>query len=163
MSSTTDAPSNRPDERVDLPRSDEDPAPTTAPNPTAADTVVAWLTLSIPTVIVNLVIFAVARGAGATLAADIGGTTVGIGWISISIATAAALLSATVVWAAFAHRSPAFADLWVWLGWGVGLISLALILGVSGVTTAVALVSMHIVTTIVAANVLPRVLPRRLD
>ncbi len=161
MSTTSDTgPSQRPDERATLPRAPEGPREATLPNPTAAEAVVAWLTLAVPTVIVNLVIYAVASGAGATLEADIGATTVAIGPWSVAAATAIPLLLSTIVWAAVAHRSPGFADLWVWLGWGVGLVSTSLILGVTGVTTAVALVSMHLLTTIAAANVLPRVLPR---
>lgn len=159
--STDDRPDrDRPDERQELPTSAEDPPGRTVPNPTAADTVVAWLTLTVPTVIVNLVIYAVADAAGADFTADVGTSTVGIGPGSIIAATSVALLSSTVVWAAVAHRSPGFADLWAWLGWGVGLVSTSLILGVSGATTAVALVSMHLLTTVAAANVLPRVLPR---
>lgn len=136
------------------------PAERTLPNPTAVDTVKAWMTLAAPTVAVNLVLYAVAVGAGAAMEADIGTSTVAVGPISIVVVSAAALLSSTVVWAAAAHRSPAFADLWVPLGWGVGLVSLAAIIGVSGVTTGVALTAMHLVTTVVAAHLLPRALPR---
>lgn len=158
---TTDTgPSPRPDERTTLPRAPESPRAATLPNPTASEAVVGWLTLAVPTAIVNLVIYAVASGAGATLEADIGTSAVAIGPASVVALTVVPLLLSTIVWAAVAHRSPGFADLWVWLGWGVGLVSTSMILGVTGVTTAVALVSMHLLTTIAAANVLPRVLPR---
>ena len=136
------------------------PPERTQPNPTAGETVRAWVVLTAPTVLVNLLLYVVATGAGATLEADIGTMTVDIGPLPIAIVTAGALLSSTVVWAAVAHRSPGFAELWVPLGWGVGLVSLAGILGVSGVGAALALGVMHVVTTIVAAHLLPRQLPR---
>lgn len=132
----------------------------TLPNPTGGETVRAWLLLLVPTLAINLLLWGIASGAGASMSADIGTRAVEIGWVSISLVTAFALLSSTVVWAAVAHRSPGFANLWLWLGWGVGIVSLAGILGVSDVATGVTLTAMHAVTTIAAAHVLPRLLPR---
>lgn len=114
-----------------------------------------------PTIAVNLVIFVVATATGASMEVDIGTGTATIGAVPILLVTALALLSATVVWAVAAHRAPGFARLWPALGWGVGLVSLAAIIGVSDLGTAFALGAMHLITTAAAANVLTRVLPRR--
>ena len=59
-----------------------------------------------------------------------------------------------------AHRTPAFATLWVPLGFGVGLVSLAGIIGASDLSTGISLGAMHVLTTIVAALLIPRRLPR---
>ena len=113
-----------------------------------------------PTVVVNLLLYAVATIAGADMTADIGTRTVPVTWLSVVLATAFATLTATVVWAVVAHRAPGFAELWIYLGWGVALVSLAGLLGVSDAATGTALASMHVATTIGTCHVLPRLLPR---
>lgn len=132
----------------------------TLDNPTGAQTAIAWVELALPTIAVNLLLLGAASAAGAAMTADVGTRTAGIGWPSVVAATSFATLSATVVWAVVAHRAPGFANLWVWLGWGVALVSVAGLLGVADVATGATLAAMHAVTTIATAHVLPRLLPR---
>lgn len=131
------------------------------PFPTASETLRAWAVVALGTTIANVVVFLVAAAVGAELRADIGATTVDIGLPSVIAATAVPLLVGTVLWAAVGHRVPAFADLWVPLTWGFGLVSLAMIIGASGVATGVSLGIMHMIATVAAAHALPRVLPRQ--
>lgn len=130
------------------------------PHPSVGDTAIAWIQLAGATAVANLVVLAVAVVAGAAMTADIGESTWGIGPAPIVAATLGALLVATYAWALVAHRVPAFAHLWVPLGWGVGLVSVAMVLGAGGLATGLALAVMHVLTTAVAVHVLPRRLPR---
>lgn len=129
------------------------------PHPSLGDTAIAWVQLAGATAVANLVVLGVAAAAGADMTADLGGVTRGIGPVAIVAATVGALLVATFGWALVAHRVPAFAHLWVPLAWGVGLVSVALVLGASGVATGTALTVMHLLATAVAAHAVPRRLP----
>lgn len=129
------------------------------PHPSLGETAIAWIQLAGATAVANLVILAIANAAGAEMTADLGGATRGIGPGAIVAATFGALFLATFVWALVAHRVPAYAYLWVPLAWGIGLVSLAMTLGASGLVTGLTLAVMHLLTTAVAAHAVPRRLP----
>lgn len=129
------------------------------PHPSAVEAAVIWAQLAAATAVANIVVLAVADIADARMTADVGGTMWGIGAVPIVAFTAGALLVATYAWALVAHRVPAFAHLWVPLTWGIGLVSLSLVLGASGLATGIALTAMHLLTTAVAAHAVPRRLP----
>lgn len=130
------------------------------PHPSLGHAAIAWIQLAGTATVANLVVLAIAVLAGADMTADVGGTTWGIGPTPIVAMTLGALLVATCAWALVAHRVPAFAHLWVPLAWGVGLVSLALVLGAGGLATGIALTVMHLLVTAVAAHLVPRRLPR---
>ena len=138
----------------------EYPSVAEQPPPSLAATTIVWLQLAGATAIVNVVVFFVARALGAEMTVDLGVFQQGVGLPAILVATFGTLFTSTFVWSVVAHRVPAFAHLWVPLGWGVGLVSLGGILGAAGVTTGVALGVMHLLTTAVAAHLIPRQLPR---
>lgn len=140
-------------------RKQQSPEAAHQPHPSLGETAIAWVQLAGATAVVNLVVLAIAAVAGAEMTADLGGVTRGVGPTAIVAATVAALLVATFGWALVAHRVPAFAHLWVPLAWGIGLVSLALTLGASGLATGIALTIMHLLTTAVAAHAVPRRLP----
>lgn len=140
-------------------REREYPRSATRPTPTVGETAVTWLRLALPTALANLVVLAVATALGAAMTAEVGFEQ-SIGPAAIVAASVGALFLATFVWSFVAHRVPAFAHLWVPIGWGVGLVSLGGILGAAGITTGIALAVMHLLTTAVAAHLIPRSLPR---
>lgn len=149
------------DERPELDtRPQEAPAAAVEPHPGLADTAIAWVQLAGVTAVVNLVVYAIADAAGAEMTADLGMFSQAIGPTAIVAATLGTLFISTFVWALVAHRVPAFAHLWVPIGWGVGLVSLGGILGAAGVATGIALAIMHLLTTAVACHLIPRRLPR---
>ena len=129
-------------------------------HPSALETAVAWVQVAGATAVANIVVLAVAVVAGAEMTAAVGGRTWGVGGAPIVGFTAGALFLATYAWGLIAHRVPAFAHLWVPLTWGSGLVSLAMVVGASGLPTGIALTVMHLLTTAVAAHALPRRLPR---
>ena len=136
------------------------PAAAEEPHPGLAATAIAWVQLAGITAAANLVIYAIADAVGAQMSADLGGGSQAIGPIPIVAVTLGTLFISTFVWSLVAHRVPAFAYLWVPIGWGVGLISLGGILGAAGISTGIALAIMHLLTTTVAAHLIPRRLPR---
>lgn len=136
-----------------------EPPDATVPHPPLGAQVVAWAQLAVPTVVVNLVILAIASAAGATMMVETGPGTVEVGPTQIAFVTGATLLIATLAWGLVAHRTPAFAQLWVPLTVGAGLLSLAMLIGVSDLGTGLALGTMHACVTAVAALLLPRRLP----
>lgn len=127
--------------------------------PSLGETAGAWVQLAGATAVANLVIYAVAVALGAEMTAELGFEQ-SVGPAAIIVASLGTLFISTFVWAFVAHRVPAFAHLWVPIGWGVGLISLGGILGASGLRTGIALGVMHLLTTAVAAHLIPRRLPR---
>ena len=137
----------------------EYPEEATRPAPALGDTAVAWLQLAVPTALANLAIYAAAVALGAEMTASLGFEQ-SIGPAAIIAASLGTLFISTFFWAIVAHRVPAFAHLWVPIGWGVGLVSLGGILGAAGITTGVALAAMHLLTTAVASHLIPRRLPR---
>jgi hypothetical protein len=138
----------------------EAPAAAEEPHPGLGETAIAWVQIAGVTAVANLVIYAIAAAAGAQMSVDLGMLSQVVGPVAIVAATLGTLLISTFAWSLVAHRVPAFAHLWVPLGWGVGLVSLGGILGASGVATGVALGIMHLLTTAVAAHLIPRRLPR---
>lgn len=144
---------------LDTERSQE-PAAASLPHPGMGDTAIAWVQLAGLTAVANLGVLAVASGLGARMTADLGGVTQTVGPVAVVVATLATLFISTFVWSLVAHRAPAFAHLWVPIGWGVGLVSLGGILGAAGLATGLALGVMHLLTTAVAAHLVPRRLPR---
>lgn len=139
-------------------RAREAPAAAERSHPGIAETTLTWFALATGTVVVNIVILGIATAAGADMTVDLGFRTE-VGWLAVVVATYGTLLVATFAWALVAHRVPAFAHLWVPLGWGVGLVSLGAITGVSDVGAGLALAAMHLLTTAVAVHLLPRRLP----
>lgn len=137
-----------------------EPADATTPHPTISETATVWLQLAVGTTLANLVVLFVAQAVGAEMTADIGVMEQAIGAPAIIAATFGTLFVSTFFWALVAHRVPAFAHLWVPIGWGVGLVSLGGVLGAAGIATGVALAVMHLLTTAVAAHLIPRRLPR---
>lgn len=127
--------------------------------PSLGETAVAWMQLAGATAVANLVIYAVAVALGAEMIAELGFEQA-VGPPAIIVASLGTLFISTFFWSLVAHRVPAFAHLWVPIGWGVGLLSLAAILGVSGLRTGIALGTMHLLTTAVATHLIPRRLPR---
>lgn len=140
-------------------RRKEYPDEASRPTPDLGRTAGAWFQLAVPTAIANMAIYAVALALGAAMTADIGFEQ-SIVPAAVVAATFGTLLISTFAWSIVAHRVPAFAHLWVPIGWGVGLVSLGGILGAAGITTGVALAAMHLLTTAVAAHLIPRRLPR---
>ena len=138
----------------------EYPAMSEQPPPTLGATAVAWLQLAGATAIANVAILLGATALGAEMTVDLGVFQQGVGIPAILVATFGTLFVSTFAWAVVAHRVPAFAHLWVPLGWGVGLVSLGGILGAAGVTTGIALGVIQLLTTAVAAHLIPRRLPR---
>ena len=130
------------------------------PPPSLAETFLAWIQLAAGTAVVNVVVFFIARALGAEMTVDLGLFQQGVGLPAILVATFGTLFISTFVWSVVAHRVPAFAHLWVPIGWGVGLLSCGGILGAAGVATGVALATMNLLTTAVAAHLIPRRLPR---
>lgn len=149
--------------RTDSPELDtaahEAPAAAQQPHPGLGETAIAWVQLAGATAVANIVVYAVAVATGADMTADLGMFSQAIGPVAVVAATLGTLFISTFVWALVAHRVPAFAHLWVPIGWGVGLVSLGAILGTSGVATAISLGVMHLLTTAVAAHLIPRRLP----
>lgn len=140
-------------------RENEYPEDATQPAPSLGETAVAWLQLAIPTALANLLVFAAATALGAEMTADLGFEQ-SIGPGAILVASLGTLFISTFFWSVVAHRVSAFAHLWVPIGWGVGLVSLGGILGAAGIATGIALAVMHLLTTAVAAHLIPRRLPR---
>ena len=140
-------------------RAQEAPAAAEHQHPDLARTLLTWLGLATATVVANIVVLGIAIAAGADMTVDLGFRTE-VGWLAVVVATYGTLLVATFVWALVAHRTPAFAHLWVPIGWGVGLVSLGAITGVSDLGAGLALGAMHLLTTAVAAHLVPRRLPR---
>lgn len=138
----------------------EEPLTSTNPPPTVGDAAIAWAQLGGLTAVVNVVVFVVAMAIGASMEVDLGGDAQVVGAVSVVGASLLATGVATFVWALVAHRVPAFAELWVPLAWGFGIVSLAAILGSSGPATAVSLGLMHVIATAVGAHLVPRRLPR---
>jgi hypothetical protein len=124
-----------------------------------ATALTTWGLLAAGTAALNLLILAVGLLVGGEMAAQVGSRMQAVSAGAVVAMTAVPLLLSTLTWALVAHRVPAFAHLWVPLAWTFGLLSLALIIGATGVTTAVTLGLMHLVTTAVAAHVLPWRLP----
>ena len=139
-------------------REREYPKDATQPTPTLGRTAAVWLRLAVPTALANLVVLAAATALGAEMTAEVGFEQ-SIGPAAIVTASLGTLFISTFVWSVVAHRVPAFAHLWVPIGWGVGLVSLGGILGAAGIATGVALAVMHLLTTAVAAHLIPRSLP----
>lgn len=140
-------------------RQQQSPEAAHVPHPSLGETTIAWVQLAGATAVANLIILAIGAAVGAEMAADVGGTAWGIGPVPTVVATGGALLVATFAWALVAHRVPAFAHLWVPLVWGIGLVSLAMTLGASGLATGIVLTTMHLLVTAVVAHALPRRLP----
>lgn len=138
----------------------EYPAEATNPPPSLAETAIAWVQLAGATAVVNLLVYGAAIALGAEMTADLGVFEQAIGPGAIVAASLGTLFISTFFWSIVAHRVPAFAHLWVPIGWGVGLVSLGGILGAAGITTGVALAVMHLLTTAVASHLIPRRLPR---
>ncbi len=138
----------------------EYPAAATQPPPTLGETAVAWVQLAGATALVNVLVHTAAVALGAEMTADLGIFQQDIGPGAVVVATLGTLFISTFAWAIVAHRVPAFAHLWVPIGWGVGLVSLGGILGAAGIATGVALAVMHLLTTAVASHLVPRRLPR---
>lgn len=138
----------------------EEPAEATTPPPSLAATAIAWVQLAGATAVANLVIYAAAVALGAEMTADLGTFQQAIGPTAVVAASLGTLFISTFSWSLVAYRVPAFAHLWVPIGWGVGLVSLGAILGAAGVTTGLALAVMHLLTTAVASHLIPRRLPR---
>lgn len=128
-------------------------------HPDLARTTLTWLGLATATAVVNIVILGIAIAASADMTVDLG-FRAEVGWLAVVVATYGTLLVSTFVWSLVAHRVPAFAHLWVPIGWGVGLVSLGAITGVSDLGAGIALGTMHLLTTAVAAHLIPRRLPR---
>ena len=138
----------------------EAPASADRPHPGLAETAIAWIQLGGLAAVLNIVVYAIADAAGAEMTVDVGVFVQTVGPTAVVAVTFGTLLTSTFAWALVAHRVPAFAHLWVAIGWGVGLVSLGGILGAAGVTTGIALAVMHLLTTAVAAHLVPRRLPR---
>lgn len=128
--------------------------------PSLPETAVAWVQIAGATAVANVIIYIVATALGAEMSADLGIFQQNISAAAIVAATFGTLFISTFVWSLVAFRVPAFAHLWVPLGWGVGLVSLGGILGAAGVTTGIALAIIQLLTTAVAAHLIPRRLPR---
>lgn len=141
-------------------RAHETPSAAEQPHPELAVTAIAWVQLAGITAVANIVVYAIAGLAGAQMSVDLGMFSQVISPAAVVAASFGTLLISTFVWSLVAHRVPAFAHLWVPIGWGVGLISLGGILGASGLATGIALGAMHLLTTAVAAHLIPRRLPR---
>lgn len=137
----------------------EAPAVAQEPHPGPAAIAIAWVQLGGLAAVANIVIYAIAQVAGAEMRVDVGSMTQVVGPTAVVIVTLGALLVATVGWALVAHRVPAFAHLWVPLAWGVGLVSLGLVIGAAGLATGISLGAMHLLATAVAAHLVPRRLP----
>jgi hypothetical protein len=144
----------------EVPNDGQEPERSNRANPTVAEAFTAWLQLATLTAVANVVIYAIASASGATMQADLGATAAAVEPVAVIVASYGTLLISTFVWALVAHRTPAFATLWVPLGFGVGLVSLAGIIGASDLSTGISLGAMHVLTTIVAALLIPRRLPR---
>lgn len=137
----------------------QSPAAATQEHPTLPAALRTWVELAAGTTAVNLLILSVGLLVGGEMAAQVGTQMQAVTAGAVAAMTAVPLLLSTATWALVAHRVPAFAHLWVPLAWTFGLLSLAMIIGASGVTTAITLGLMHLVTTAVAAHLVPWRLP----
>jgi hypothetical protein len=136
------------------------PSQASRPQPTLGDTFIAWVQLAGGTAVANIAILFVALALGAEMTVDVGLFEQEVGAVPIVTLTLLTLFISTFFWSLVAFRVPAFAHLWVPIGWGMGILSLGGILGAAGITTGLALGAMHVLTTAVACHLIPRRLPR---
>lgn len=138
----------------------ETPAVAGREHPTVPDAAMTWALLGGVAVVANVIVLAIALGAGADMQAGLGSGGFEITWVVVLLATAAWLLFAVFGWALVAHRVPAFAHLWVPLQWGMAVVAVAGLVAVTGVATGITLGVMTVIATLLAAHAVPRRLPR---
>jgi hypothetical protein len=138
----------------------EDPPLPTRPIPTASEALRAFGMIAVVAVGLNLTALVIGRATGASMTADIGVAVASIGPGAIIAATTFVMALGVLLWTVVGYHVSAFAYLWVPLGWGLALVSLAGVLGASDLGTGLTLSSMHMITAAVTTLWLPRLLPR---